>query len=148
MIDCYCDASYSPDNDIAILGWVIGNEEINIKIVGNTTNTRAELLAIVCLLNKLAPNIKYTIYTDCQGIIERLKSKDKLISKKFLNRKGVELSNADLYKQLFALVNNNITIKHIEGHIASKLMSDNNKKFSMLDKHVRNILRETVRTKN
>ncbi|XWV25750.1 ribonuclease HI [Tupanvirus soda lake] len=148
MIDCYCDASYNPDYDIAVLGWMIGDDEITIKLIEKTTNTRAELIAIVCLLTRLDPDTKYTIFTDCLTTIKRLESKNELINKNFKNRKGVELSNADMYKKIFELVNDNITIKHIEGHIASKLMSENNKKFSILDKHVRNILRHKVKTNN
>jgi len=146
-IKCYCDASFDPKSKIAIAGWKIGDDVIRDIMINNTTNTRAEIIALVKLINDLNPNQKYIIYTDCLGIINRLASKDKLIKKNFSNNRGVKLSNADLYQKMFEIVSENIKILHIDGHIATKLMNQDNMRFSELDKHVRSVLRSMVKDK-
>ncbi len=146
VIKCYCDASFSPKHKYAVLGWQIGNEHMNILRINNTNNTRAEFEVMIKLLECLSTDHKYIIYTDCQGITRCLNKKQKLIDSNFKNRKGQELANADIYKKLYELFLPNMTIVHIDGHIPTKLMSEDNKKFSHIDRTVRSILRQDVCT--
>ena len=152
MIKCFCDASYSPQTKIAIVGWQIGNSDITTIKIENTNNTRAEIIGIIKLMTEIhdihntdnanKPKKEYTIYTDCQSILNRIESKDKLIKKNFMNRKNVRLANADLYEQLFDLLQNNIILEHIVGHMPNKKMNEQNKQFSILDRLVRSELRK------
>jgi ribonuclease HI len=144
IIKCYCDASYDPISKTAVTGWKIGSDPICIKKIKNTNNTRAEIIGIISLIENLDPFKNYIIYTDCQGILERLASKENLIRKNFKNNKGIELANCDIYQQLFDAVTDNIIIKHINGHMPTKIMNDDNIIFSMVDKYVRKALRKIV----
>jgi len=68
--------------------------------------------------------------------------KEKLIDKNFRNKRGDILANGDLYKCLFdRMVDDSIQIVHLPGHMPSKLMDQDNKLFSELDKLVRKKLR-------
>ena len=46
------------------------------------------------------------------------------------------------YEKLYELVSANIEIRHIQAHISSRLINDDNKKFSIVDRLVRSKLRE------
>jgi len=144
-IKCYCDASFDPKTKIAIIGWCISDGHINVSQLNNTNNTRAEIICLIGLIKMLDKRLKYSIYTDCMGIISRIESKDKLIKKNFLSKKGIELNNADLYKELFNLLTPNIHIVHIRGHVPLNQMTNDNIKFSALDKCVRAKLRLLTR---
>ncbi|AYV84931.1 MAG: hypothetical protein Satyrvirus1_17 [Satyrvirus sp.] len=146
-IKCYCDASYDPKSHVAIIGYIVGNNSICTEKIVNTNNTRAEIIGLINLIGTLEDN-DYVIYTDCQNIIKRLKSKDKLVENGFKNKKGIPLSNADLYKKLFDTIKPNIKLEHIKGHLPTKFMTDDNKMFSMLDKFVRKKLRNIVTNSN
>ena len=142
-IKCYCDASFCPERKVAVCGWKIGNNDCFTKVIHNTNNTRAEYLAILDLLNHIDKINQYIIYTDCQGIINTINKKDKLISKNFRNKKGEDLANGDLYKLLFTVLENhhNISIVFTPGHMPSKLMNIDNQMFSQVDKLIRKELR-------
>jgi ribonuclease HI len=144
MIYCYCDASYNVKHKIAIFAFKIGTKKIKTFRLKNTNNTRAEITCLITLIKQLDLCNKYTIYTDCQSIINRLSKKDLLIQKNFKNKRGVELNNADLYSELFTIINDNINILHIKGHVKKKDMNDHNIEFSKIDKHVRSNLRSLV----
>lgn len=141
IIKCYCDASYNPQTKIAVIGWKIGQNKIRDMLLTDTNNTRAEIIGLIHLINELDPNLKYIIHTDCQSILNRLMSKEKLIGKDFKNAKGEKLGNADLYQKLFEIVTENITLVHIDGHISREKMNEDNVIFSQLDKYVRRKLR-------
>jgi len=159
MTECFCDASFNPKTKIAIIGYQIGDNPIDTTLLHDTNNTRAEITGLIMLLTKIVNNTidndnqnnkEYIIYTDCQSILNRIESKDKLIKKNFMNRKNEKLNNADLYKELFDLLEgrDNISLKHNPGHMPKKNMTSTNKKFSILDKLVRQQLREFDRQTN
>lgn len=143
-IKCYCDASFDPASHMAVVGYRFENSPICYKIIENTKNTRAEMICLLDLVDELDADKNYIIYTDCLNIIHILESRDKLIQKNFNNKKGIELENSDLYKRLLEINLEHIEIKHIEGHIAKRLMNDDNKQFSVLDKFLRRELRSIV----
>lgn len=141
-IKCYTDASFDPKSRVAIIGWRINKQNIRVNVLKNTTNTRAEIVSLIKLIDNLESDKKYIIYTDCQSILNRIASKDLLIEKDFKNSKGEELNNADLYKKLFEVLTPNIKLVHIDGHLPTKFKDDNDKNFSELDKYVRSELRK------
>ena len=144
-IKCYSDASFSPKHKIAVIGWKIESNACCTQIIHDTTNTRAEFLAILDLINHLDNTNKYIIFTDCAGVINCLNKQEKLVGKNFKNKHGKNLSNGDLYKQLFDdLKNKYIVIKQLPGHMAVGLMNPDNVLFSHLDKTARKELRQYV----
>jgi len=138
----FTDASYNQNTKIAVIGYIINNSDIIVDLVNNTTSSRAEILGLINVVKKLDMNKKNIVYTDCMTVIKRIGSKDKLIKSDFKSKKGILLNNGDLYKELFGLLNDNIIIKHIRGHVPTKDMNKNNEIFSKLDKYVRKLLRE------
>lgn len=147
-IKCYTDASFDPVTRIAVCGWKINNSKTHTFILRQTNNTRAEIISLIDLIENLNANSHYVIFTDCEGIIKRVQSKNKLVEKIFCNRKGKELNNADLYKKLFEILTSNITLEHIEGHIPTGNMNEDNRNFSELDKYLRSELRSLFIKKN
>lgn len=144
MVNCYCDASYDPETKTAICGWKIGDDDIKFLCVKNTNNTRAEIIGLIRLITNLDDQLEYIIYTDCESILNRIASKEKLIKCSFKNKRGIPLSNGDLYRQLFDLLNPNIKLVHIEGHLPVGQMNNHNFIFSKLDKKVRAKLRSKL----
>lgn len=143
-IPCYCDASFDPQIRVAIIGWRINDGPIYTQTIKNTNNTRAEIFGLITLINHLDPVKKYIVYTDCESIIRRIATKQKLIDSQFKNNKGELLHNHDLYQALFHLLNENIIVTHIKGHMPAGQMDDTNVNFSQLDKYVRKKLRNKV----
>lgn len=126
----YTDASYSPQHNVAVIGFIIDDQIITTIVTNPTYNVpdkerilhgaaAAESLAISELLNKIGDsNCNYeriVINTDhaCDGHIP-----DKYRSK--------------------------VKLQFVEGHKKSSLKDDIDKKFSTLDKMVRKTLREYV----
>ena len=146
LIKCYTDASYSNTKNVAVIGSKIGSEPIDILILNNTNNTRAEIIGVINLMEKLKIkfNTKYVIYTDCQGVLNIIAKKSKLINANFTNKKNETLRNTDLYKKLYELLRPDIEICHIKGHIPKQNMTPDNVIFSELDKYIRKKLRKLV----
>lgn len=70
-IECFTDASYSPQKNICYIGYKIGNNDIVCESIGNIKNTPAELHVIdKCIdIYNTYYSLRYrsiTIYTDCQ----------------------------------------------------------------------------------
>ena len=144
---CYCDASYDPQSKTAVVGYTIGTVfDPIIFYMKNTKNTRAEIHGLIKLINVLDPNRAYIIYTDCDSILKRIKKRDDLMRNQFKNRKGKLLKSADLYRQLFDLVSNNLDldIRHIRGHMPTHQKNDDDMMFGKLDKFVRAKLRSVI----
>lgn len=148
-IKCFCDASFDPRRKIAVIGWKIGtNSNTQYDIIEDTTNTAAEICVLIRLIEELINDHdhihKYTIFTDCQSIINRINSAQKLIDCQFKNRRGKLLTNAHLYCKLFDLLNPRIKIKHTAGHMPKLHMNNDQLIFSELDIAVRKRLRTLI----
>ncbi|AZL89130.1 ribonuclease H [Megavirus baoshan] len=146
MILCFCDASFDPKNKIASIAWKIGNNDICYTIIRDTNNTRAEIIVLLEILSKINHDLEYIIYTDCASLISRINSRDEIIRSNYKTRCGKDIKNADLYSQIFNKLQNNIKIKHIEGHLPTRNMNTNNIIFSQVDKLARKKLRQYLST--
>ena len=167
-ITYYTDASYSPPEKFAVIGYMcVRNEEdenlnpkdlkINFEIIENTTNTEAEIIGIISVLKSIKKGKdsekSHTIYTDCESVLGRIKKKNQLIQKNFKTKTNKDLNNSSLYKELFELIEGKedlYTFHHIDGHITKKLIINtaNEKhhlRFSEVDKKVRKILRKEIK---
>jgi ribonuclease HI len=121
IIECYTDASYSPQTGLCVVGYKIGNHNIVTECLTNTKNTQAELYAVekcieICN-NVYGFDINIIIYTDCQRAMQN------------------NYSTNDIKVNLIKL----------DGHKKGVLKSDKDKIFSLVDKKVRKVLRENVR---
>ena len=147
---CFCDGSYNPQHKIAVIAWKCGDGDIKHEIIHNTNNTRAELEALIKVLNdvqKQKIDGTIVINTDCQSAINRINSRTKLEEAGFMTKKGTMVRNTDIYIKLFELTDsipNDIEFKHIDGHIRKRLMTDDNRIFSTIDKFARKRLREII----
>jgi ribonuclease HI len=155
MTHCYCDASCDPQTKIAIIGWFIddGVNKIKLERMINATCASAELLGLIRLLTDISELInisdnnietQYIVHSDSESVINRIHSKDKLIKSNFITKKGKRLKSADLYIELFNLIEmlqGHISIEHIDGHKKSNLKNYIDRQFSKVDKKVRNVLR-------
>nr|WIL04925.1 ribonuclease H [Cedratvirus duvanny] len=145
MIKCYTDASYDPRSRVAVAGWKIGQESIHHELIHNTSINRAELQGMINLIQHLEGYNNFTIFTDCENIVNKYQQREEIISRNFLTKNGKEIANSDLLRKFFAICKDNITIKHIQGHMTKQLMNDDNRNFSLVDKHVRRVLRKHLK---
>ncbi|SHO33522.1 Ribonuclease HI [Cedratvirus A11] len=147
MLRCYCDASYDPRSRVAVIGWKITQGEIHHELIHDTNINRAELQGIINLIKYLEEeHSNVTIFTDCENIVNKHQQREEIISRNFLTKNGKEIANSDLLREFFSICTDNITIKHIQGHMAKHLMSDDNKEFALVDKHVRRVLRQHLKS--
>nr|WBF70539.1 hypothetical protein [Megavirus caiporensis] len=146
MILCFCDASFDPKSNTAIIAWKIGNNDIQYKIIHDTNNTRAEIIVLLKILSKINYNQQHIIYTDCASLLSRINSRDKIIQSNYKTNSGKDIKNADLYSQIFNKLQDGIQVKHIEGHLPIRDMNSNNMIFTQVDKLARKKLRQYLST--
>lgn len=101
---------------------------------------------IINLIKHLDEHSNVTIFTDCENIVNKHQQREEIISRNFLTKNGKEIANSDLLREFFSICTDNITIKHIQGHMAKHLMNDDNKEFALVDKHVRRVLRQHLKS--
>jgi len=73
MIDCYTDASYAKDVGGSVIGYKIGDLDIQTKFLEGVKNTEAEIMAVrecVRLCQELYPGSTINIHTDCQKALQ------------------------------------------------------------------------------
>jgi ribonuclease HI len=148
-VKCYCDGSYG--RNIAIAGWMIGNNNIRYKYIKNTTCFGAELHAIIELLKELlnkSDEVQYIIYTDSLSMINRIENRKHLIDNNYCSVNGKISRYRNLYRELFKLIDNDlIEIKHIRGHSKNHEKTKNDIQFAKVDKGVRKKLRYLIKHK-
>jgi len=155
-INIYCDASYSPDYDIAVLGWAIlsngeesvSRESILTKVISTTSNTRAELQAALLALSQVDIKAEQiTLYSDCLTLCELPKRRVKLEQNSFLSKKTKKiLNNGDLYKELFKYFDSlPIDLQWVKGHSPKAQKNQISSNFSVVDKFVRHSLRSHIK---
>lgn len=161
----FTDASVSPQNQIAVGGFFFVLEyefnslslielfermdkSICYKEFSSGQSTRVEILSIIAALNFIKnTHSKVKLFTDCQGVCHLLGARRaKLERNKFMTRAGKSLASADLYRELFVMVDAfELTSVKMEGHKAKKLKQTREDSiFQFLDKSVRKKLRYTL----
>lgn len=151
IIDCFCDGSFDPKLRIGVIGWCIGNNNVKLETIIDTNNTQCECKAVLNLLKDITElnfNNTYVIYTDCESLINNIKNKEKIINNNYVRKNGNPINNIEIYKQIFEILDIlkiKINFKHVDGHKPTKNKSNLDKKFSVIDKLVRNELRKIVK---
>lgn len=127
QIEFFTDASFDPKTKTAVVGYMTNNT-ITTQIINNTTNTQAELLAIMLAVEIIDVDQLYVIYTDCKTAVD-LQLKPRY--------------NKDIYTDLLKIFQTypNLKLEHLEGHKKSADKTDLDRKFAILDKYVRKQLR-------
>ncbi|SMF38616.1 Ribonuclease HI [Alteromonadaceae bacterium Bs31] len=126
--------------------------EVQLKQFRHTSSSRLELQALLWALgdwleNHAGEQAFIECYTDSQTIVALPQRRAKLEANNFCSNKGVLLSNADLYQQFYALMDNiahkNIPCKLIKiaGHQAQKNKTPLDHLFTLVDKAARNAVR-------
>lgn len=125
----YTDISFDPQTKKAVLKYS-NNDVITTTIISDTKNTEAELKCIIWTIESLLfhPRANYILYTDCKTAVD-LQSKPRY--------------NKHIYNELLTMFANNPHIKliHLQGHKKNSIKSEDDIKFSTLDKAVRQVLR-------
>lgn len=133
MTKIYSDASYSHVYDVGVCGIMI-DDNIMTNIVHNMKNTQLEILSVMNAFDYVLHNDmkKCMIFTDCQRVYDLYHSEysDKRYTK--------------FYERL-KLCRDRVNIVHISGHTKNKYKNEDDVEFSKLDKHVRKLLRFTVK---
>jgi len=124
IIEYFTDASFSPQNKIAVVGFKIrSNPNIQTEIIYDTKSTTAELLGIQkCIDNFCINNTSCIIYTDC--------------SKAVMLELDYKMNNPTI----------NLYIKKIDGHKPTKIKDDTDREFALVDKYTRKKLRQIIKT--
>lgn len=156
IVDCFCDGSFDPKSKIGVIGWRIGNNPIKLKTVNNTTNTKCECEGVLNILKEVSEKevdnvLLIVIYTDCKSLINNIKNKEEIKNNNYLRKNMNPINNIEIYKQIFEILDTSkikINFVHIDGHKPTKQKNDSDKKFSVIDKLVRNELRKIIKENN
>jgi ribonuclease HI len=146
MNELWIDASYSPQRRLAIIGYCRKMGPIHFKEVVDTTCTRAELQAMIWVMDECGePGL--TLYTDCQTLVGLADRRSKLEASGFKSRRsGRVLAQADLYKRVFALCDQwQPSICKVKGHTKSADRDEIDARFAELDRRLRRELRVDIR---
>jgi len=122
----FTDGSCEPNPGAGGWGWVwVRGGEIVAEGNGrdpDTTNNRMELTALIEAYTALPADTTVTIYSDSQLCVNTINEWAKNWEKRGWRRKGGEIKNLGLVKQLYALAGDrpNITLSWIKAHDGSK----------------------------
>lgn len=120
IYEVYVDASFDPKTKLAICGEMvitINNYDFTYHIIENTTNTEAEILGVLNILNKIDPINNLIIYTDCQMILT-------LINYNLNERKN----NKQIYNRFYDLYDKfegKCKFIKVSGHLSNKNLRSN-----------------------
>ena len=119
------------------------SSQIKTQRFTQTSSTKLELEALLWALSLAPKAATLTIYTDCQNIMRLPQRKQRLMAKKFCNKKGEKLPLAGLY-QLFYEQKNVLTFNlvKLKGHKPQKEKSLLDSVFSLVDNKARIACRE------
>ena len=115
---CFTDASYSSNHKLAVIGFKVDDELIQLKITNCIGNAAAEKLTLAwCIeycINKFG-NINLIIYTDHQASLSSIQPRT-------------------------------VELRFIPGHCKKSLMTATQLQFSTVDKACRRLLRLYIKT--
>lgn len=125
----------------------LNNDEHIIKgIAKNTTHNRMELQAIInavqfLILNKISFN-KIEVYTDSQYAVNLTTRKQRILENNYLTKKGTQLQNTDLLKELYTLFETMpLKLIKVAAHQPANINGNHNRRVDLM---VRALMRETI----
>jgi ribonuclease HI len=125
----------------------LNNDEHIIKgIAKNTTHNRMELQAIInalqfLILNKISFNT-IEVFTDSQYAVNLTTRKQRILENNYLTKKGTQLQNTDLLKELYTLlVTMPLKLIKVAAHQPANINGNQNRRVDLM---VRALMRETI----
>ena len=125
----------------------LNNDEHIIKgIAKNTTHNRMELQAIInalqfLILNKISFNT-IEVFTDSQYAVNLTTRKQRILENNYLTKKGTQLQNTDLLKELYTLlVTMPLKLIKVAAHQPANINGNHNRRVDLM---VRALMRETI----
>lgn len=125
----------------------LNNDEHIIKgIAKNTTHNRMELQAIINALQFLILNkisfYKIEVYTDSQYAVNLTTRKQRILENNYLTKKGTQLQNTDLLKELYILFETMpLKLIKVAAHQPANINGNHNRRVDLM---VRALMRETI----
>jgi ribonuclease HI len=157
----YADASFSKPAQLAVLGFVVFESKDQhdqqaatqlspfLLEVREINNIRAELRGAIWALESCYKDFtgaSVVLYTDCQTVIGLLGRRARLEATDFVSKsKKTPLMNTDLYKEFYKIYDLlQPQVVWVRGHVSRSLASKVESNFAVLDKVVRQRLRQKV----
>lgn len=157
----YADASFSKQVQLAVLGFVVFESKEHhdqqtathlspfLFEVPEINNIRAELRGVLWALescHKHFTGAPVVLYTDCQAVSGLLERRARLEATYFVSQsKKKPLRNMDLYKEFYKIYDLlQPQVVWVRGHVSRSLASQVESNFAVLDKVVRQHLRQKV----
>lgn len=163
----FCDASAHPQTKVGVGAYLMINQsyqtiesstiiptEANIgnckgKVFANTSSTKCELQTFLWVIDDIKDSLvePYTITfcTDSQGITSLERRKEKLIKNNFNNYHGIELHNAEFYREFYKQQDiYKFAVIKVKGHSPESQKTTITKIFSIVDNFTRDELRQII----
>lgn len=150
VIKIYTDGSCNPQQKVGAWAALIFIDDKKIVLqdtVSETTHNRMELIAVIksieYVLKEIPGNKQIKIYTDSQYVEKIPDRTQKLVSKDFKTKKGVEIQNADLVQDIIELLNSATAIEFIKvkAHQKTTVLPNYNRE---VDKLSRKLVRQYI----
>lgn len=117
----------------------IQKANVKIKQFENTSSTKLELQTLLYALNEIAITFvgeenHIIVYTDSQTIVKLPSRREKLEKQNFYANNGKRLNNAELYQELYKLMDQfNCQFIKVKGHKAKSAKDDIDRIFELVD---------------
>lgn len=118
--------------------------QVKIKCFEDTSSTKLELETLLWALNDMAiHDCKLLIYTDSQNIMTLPDRRKRMEENEYRTKKNTLIKNHQLYKAFFKLNDKlDFQLHKIKGHKASRLKSNIDDYFTIVDRASRSALRK------
>jgi len=144
--DIYTDGSCNAENGLGAWVAIILSEEEKTVLSGkvpDTTHNRMELYAVIAGIGHAGKTFRsLRIFSDSQYVVGLVERKEKLMAAGFVTRKGMEMRNADLVREFYALAEEiELTFVKVKAHQKKGVEVNFNIE---ADKLVRKMMREGI----
>lgn len=150
----FTDGSADPESGIGFGAFLLTDridadpaalkEAVQIRRFEHTSSTRLELETVIGALRKIQPD-KIVIYSDSQNLINLPDRRARLELKNFCSNQDKPLSNADLYREFFQLMDRiDCTFVKVKGHRRTKEKNEIEQIFTLVDRASRQALRSAL----
>lgn len=121
-------------------------EGIKTRLFADTSSTRLELQTLLWALSERVPGTgSITVLTDSQNIVSLPSRRGRIEASGFCSKQGRPLSNADLYRTFFALLDQRaFQLVKVKGHSRASEKTAVERVFSLVDQAARRGCRGAV----
>ena len=155
-IKLFVDGSLNPQTKIGYGAYLVIEDDnfdleklkksVVLKRFENSSSTKLEIETFLWAIKELDfSDVFIEVYTDCQNLIGLESRQERLEKNNFHSSKGKLLSNSELYKEFFLLIQKyNCSFIKVKGHKKNSLKDEIDKIFNIVDKLSRERLREDL----